>query len=307
MIQQVVLIDLVQERAPRSSTAWLIHPDKVDTIADVVKEARPKSRSTQVEQGDEKHVLGELKRRLKAAWATDYPMPVEVLEEGGENVVWFRNHASDKNPSTVIRGSYRRLLLCGANKPKGPFYMPDGWTLDDHLDDIRKIKSDKSTSLANPSRSFWEKRYCAGATSKEEARSMLGKLVRLVTGAGNFAWIKSVEGIGKTHSLMWSLPYHRLDHHLDLCSTALEFSGTCEGITEPGFLAFASRSYDQAEEKCREFNDIHKSGGPFYGRVLPSFSKLYKDTCLSKSLTHNSIQYNQWLAILRSRSCVDAM
>lgn len=285
MVRQVVLVDLVQNRAPRNSKAWLVHPDKVGTIADVVADARPKSRSTRVEQSDEKHVLEELRQRLKANWGKDYPMPVEVLEEGGENVVRFRNHACDKNPSTVIRGSCRKLLLCGADKPSGPFYMPDGWTLDDHLDDIRGIKPDKSTSSAlNPSHSFLEKRYCARATSKEEARLMLGKLARFVTGAGNFAWIKSIEGIGKTHSFMSSLPYRRFDHYFDLCSTAVEFSGTCEGIAEPGFLAFASRSYDQADEKCREFNDIHKSGGRFYGRVLPSFSKLYKDACLSKSV-----------------------
>ncbi len=286
MVQQVVLFDLVQQRAPRSSAAWLIHPDKVDMVADVVANARSKSRSTRVAQGDEKQVLAELRQRLKADWDTDYPMPVEVLEEGGENVVRFRNHAGDKNPSTVIRGSYRRLLLCGANQPAGPFYMPDGWTLDDHLDDIRGITSDKRAgSTFNQSRSFWEKRYCAGATSKEEARSALSKLTRLVTGAGYFSWIKSVEGIGKTRSLMWLLPYRRLDHYLDRYRAAWKFSGDGEGITEPGFLAFACRSYDQAEEKCREFNEMHQVDGRFHGRVLPSFSKLYKDACSVRSVT----------------------
>ena len=279
-IRQVVLFDSVQQRAPRSSTAWLIHPDKVDAVIDVVAGARSRSRSTLVQPGDATDVLQELQLRLREDWGSDYPMPVELLEEGGENVLLFRNHAGDKNPSTVIRGPYRHLLLFGANAPKGPFSMPDGWTLDDHLDDIRGLTSNKHSSFSvNQSRSFWEKRYCAGATSKEEARSVLSKLTRLVTSAGTFAWIKSVEGIGKTRSLMWSLPYHRLDRHLDGCRLKPELSDDNTTDTEPGFLAFACRSYDQAEQKCREFNEIHQADGRFYGRVFPSFSKLYKDAC----------------------------
>jgi hypothetical protein len=50
---------------------------------------------------------------------------------------------------------------------------------------------------------------------------------------------------------------------------------------EPGFLAFAFRSYEQAEAKCLEFNDndMHGSSTLFVGKVLKSVSRIYEETC----------------------------
>lgn len=278
IVRQAVLIDLVQQRTPRGSTIWLIHPDKTTAIADLAADAPRRSYGLPIEQSMADDVLAELSARLKAEWGTEYPKPVQISSQGGENVVHFKNHAGDRNPSTIIRGTYRKLLVCGANAPAEALRMPDGWTLDDVLDDIRGIEAaGRANAESRTSRPFWERRFAARAISKIDARKALGGSTNLVTGAGSFAWIKSIEGIGKTWSLIYSAPYRRLDQYLDRHWGKVTTEEESGSIQEPGFLAFACRSYEQAAEKCQEFNQVHRKEGRFFGRVLPSFSRVYQE------------------------------
>ena len=77
---------------------------------------------------------------------------------------------------------------------------------------------------------------------------------------------------------MMNEPYRRFDAWVD--------SGD-EWYADPlrfGFLAFAFQSYDQAQEKCHEFNRIH-SDERFRGRVLRSVSNIYQATCVTMGCT----------------------
>jgi hypothetical protein len=54
-----------------------------------------------------------------------YPEPVAVWNDNGEWIINFRNHANDRNPSTFVKGSYRRLILNGAHTFTRDFFLPD--------------------------------------------------------------------------------------------------------------------------------------------------------------------------------------
>jgi hypothetical protein len=279
-VSQCVLLDLVKQRSPNGATDWFMRPEQTQRIEHVVATAKPRVSHNQVSVAEAKSLLKKLEALCQTHWGTEYPKPVKLVDDGGENVVFFRNHAGDRRPSTVLRGSYRHPLFCGHNIPEGPFWLPDGLTLDETLDSFRSSGTAKPTPLSTVKPyDWWESVFLRRAHSKEAAQTTLATLIPGLTRSGQFAWIKSVEGIGKTRSLLREVPQQRYD---DLVAVHLG-----EGESH-GFLVIACRSYEQAGSMCEQFNKIHTeiafpdSEPLFAGTVLKSFSRIYAEVCGDK-------------------------
>src|SRR4051812_19452489 len=63
-------------------------------------------------------------------------MPTSMEKINDERTIRFRNHQGDRTPSTIARGTFSTLLLCGSSAPSGTFRLPGNLTaqeLGDHL------------------------------------------------------------------------------------------------------------------------------------------------------------------------------
>ena len=60
-----------------------------------------------------------------------FPKPATVNHDGRDWVIKFWNNPHDKKPPTIVRGSCRKLLLCGAHSFAQNFYLPDHMSADE--------------------------------------------------------------------------------------------------------------------------------------------------------------------------------
>ena len=118
-VPQVVVRESIKlRRSPKGSTHYLVAPSF--SLANPVGGG---GRGRDI--NDESAAINLLRDITAAEWG-EYPEPVSIRLEGGENVIHFRNHADDRKPSTFVRGDYRRLVLLGAHAFGGrDFWLPD--------------------------------------------------------------------------------------------------------------------------------------------------------------------------------------
>jgi hypothetical protein len=307
-VMQVVLFDLIRQRAPNGAKEWLLHPDRCAQMEEAHATAKLPGRKrtkVQVKLEDQPGLLKRLTSHCQQIWGTEYPKPAKLSFRDGEPVVNFRNSATDQHPSTFVTGDFRCLVIYGKNNFKQPFFLPDSLT--ETLEMLGgaelsiQTAASPTTTPEQPARTTWiEGRFKKLATSKEAARGALSGLVPFAFGRGKFTLIKSVEGIGKTRGLMRDLPLARFDawcEHQRANDRRAVNGG--EQYSPPvrlkGFLAFSFLSYANAEEKCEEFNHIHapasadetckqlnrpQRGPLFQGKVLLSFTELYHRVCV---------------------------
>jgi hypothetical protein len=300
IVPQCVLLDLIKERSPNGAKKWFLHPSQCTEIDSASATRKTRRSARPVGKKQAKGLLLKLQKHCREHWGQDYPQPVELVDDGGENVVYFKNNANDKHPSTVIRGEYCQLLLCGQHQFK-QIFLPDDLSLDGTLNLLRGGKTDSGTLKRIPRREHfnnWLERVFANhAGNKDKARdalSALSALSSILTERQPYSLIKSVEGIGKTYSLMRDVPRQRYDDWIEHDKTLETMGGNTgeepEDWYEPGFLALAFRSYEQAEAKCLEFNKIHGDEGLFVGKVLKSVSRVYQDTCKELGKIHLTME-----------------
>ena len=96
----------------------------------------PSRQGPQTISGDISPLITLLQEECRSEWG-EYPKPVQVSPQHNDWVINFRNHPGDKKPSTIVMGSYRRLLLNGRHDfGDRKFFLPDHMTanaLVDHL------------------------------------------------------------------------------------------------------------------------------------------------------------------------------
>jgi hypothetical protein len=182
-----------------------------------------------------------------------HPRPHSLSIVDGDAVIHFFNNAADQKPSSVMRGSFNTLHIASKQSIDPPTPLPmSANEMYHHFLDIGSLfqfKEEKKQSIL-------ERKFHEEATSEEDIRVALEKLCEV--GAMNVcrAAILSNEGAGKTTALL-KLIEVRVDADL-------------------GPIIVSCDSYDQARNKCREFNSSY-AGGFLKGTLLKSFSKMYED------------------------------
>lgn len=264
-VPQLVIRQKILRRAPEGNAGFFV--PECFSLAHPVGTSHRRGPGIEVVGLNDSSIIELLGEICSAEWG-EWPKPVGVCIQNGEWLFRFRNHEHDRNPSTIVLGSYRQLQLNGDHRfGERQFYLPDQMTaqeLGNHLAE----------------RLGWQPQDCRGQgnplvlepvtmADRERAirdyRAILWREVAQRSDLGMVSLVVSVEGAGKTTA------------HLNiLASEALEDALAHDDEVER-FSAFAFRSRNQANGKAREFGRTHSV------RVIKTFWEHYADACLAEA------------------------
>jgi hypothetical protein len=286
IIPQLVIHETIRTRAPRNSQLFLVPPEFNPTYA-----APPKSRSKKTPPAhvDYQELLKGIVECCREEWG-EFPEPVDVRPDGGEWIINFRNHAHDKNPSTIVKGQYRRLILNGAHSFTQDFYLPDQLSADELCERLIATPAllQPSASLSSPT----ELAAKAGRRTSKYIENVQSRFAQPIVGndaeriistsrerlrhaiheARVFErnlLVRSPEGIGKTSALFGEIASEIFDAALS------------RPLDKQQFACFAFRSTEQAEAKAKEYRE---SGKHRHAVVLSSFWDHYRKSCAEEKV-----------------------
>jgi hypothetical protein len=141
VIPQLVIHEKIRSRASRNSEDLLVPSDFRPTPI-----YRPKHHSKRAPgiQIEDQELLLRIRECCRDEWGGEYPKPAAVRSDGREWTINFWNNADDKNPSTVVKGSYRRLKLNGAHSFTQEFYLPDHMSADELCENLAEQANQQS-------------------------------------------------------------------------------------------------------------------------------------------------------------------
>ena len=273
-VPQLTMWESITTRAGPLSATSLFDPAKF-TLASVPKSAG-KRNSTPVEFIPGSNEIAYCEEKMRAIF-TDWPQFAGFTQERGEFRAMFLNAPSDKRPQSYMREDYRTVMIQGSN----PYALTNGdygvkmARLPRPLGEMITLWSteyrQRLMAPGGRERTQVEQDFADQATDRVTAMNAVGKVLnRLVT--ENMAepashFVSAPEGISKSRSLIANTPnfLKLLDNH---------------GL--PPLIMFAFGNYDMAKEKAEEFDKAHPTarfGFTMKAIVLPSFSRLYKETC----------------------------
>jgi hypothetical protein len=298
LVPQLVISEKIRvNRAAKGSSEFLVAPDYSNFRRSKLRDSTRRMDNARQDITDADvgvEIINELASMCQLEWGSEYPKPVSMEQEKGEWVIRFRNHSGDTNPSTVAKGDYCTLYLCGAGAPAGKFRLPNSLTaqeLGDHLArrfGLIRPSGQSSYSANNEAKQtpFQRLKITAGMPfmqtyEEQKKRSFPHVSTRAVSElrdlyrnklAVSCAEVRlfdrdhiilSVEGIGKTHA-----------HFPLMAEEAMDTALASHDRTQR-FYAFAFRSLNGATEKALEYSDQGRKG-----LVLKPFWEHYADICI---------------------------
>jgi hypothetical protein len=214
--------------------------------------------------------------------AGTYPEFSHLTYERGHWIAYFRNSATDRNPSSIMRDDYFSISLngSGSNFINEPKRLPR--TLGAMMIMWREQYRSKLTAHVDTEDEIieFDPAHAAGSSDLEQGFKDRATSKDAVMGATKwffghaiakhpFLWVKGPEGGGKSSSVM--------KLHLDIVRWL-------RARQQPTLTMYAFTDYVNAEEKCAAFNELHV-GMPVRGVVIKSFWRLYEEACHALGLT----------------------
>ena len=279
LIPQLVINEHIRTRASTKGQDFLVPPDLRATNA---QRTRSRSHKAPTQPFSNDFLLERLLESCREEWG-EYPQPATVRRDGGEWVINFRNNANDRNPSTVVKGQHRRLMINGARSLTDDFYLP--WAMS--ADELCNALTNDGDEAASNGRSACLRSvgipksvdlYVDGihhrfaqpvsADGSQQTTSQIRERLRgAISDARVFErdlLIRSPEGAGKTSKLFDEIALEILDAALS------------RPLDQHRFACFAFRSTEQAEAKAQEYRN---SGKYRKAVVLRSFWDHYRAAC----------------------------
>jgi hypothetical protein len=222
----------------------------------------------------------------------EYPQPVGITNQGGEWRVNFKNHADDQNPSTIVMGDHRKLMVNGRHHFSNDFYLPDGMTAQE-LVDYAYYRCGMTPTTPPQDKTAIASLNCSPEHEDDPVQSSINNMVakfadgidqaqsheqltnayrqrfaNIVNNVRVFAdqcpvLIKSVEGLSKTTSHFRLIKMESFDDAVEAYNSNAHRFG-----------CFAFRSYEQTEQKAKEFR---AAGG--HAVVIEGFQHSYERVC----------------------------
>jgi hypothetical protein len=304
-VPQLIVAENIRERAPRSADGYLVSPDL--TLSSPPPR-RPRRLPNPLPYGSiSDAAIGLMQDLCSSEWGCEYPMPVAIGQQNEDVVVRFKNHAEDRNPSTVCIGQHRKLLVAGNYAFKGDFYLPDNMTADEFvrhvqlrcgavsnpkapiaalgaippefqvrkpvtcLADLRKRSHEGSDALtdyiAHPFRGILH--------HSDDRENRIGKLRDALP-----AVVDRLRGMDSNYLLQLQEGAAKSTAHFKLIKAEALYNAIESGaIGFESFTAFASRSGAQAEEKAKEYEKL--TGGDAV--VIKPLRRTYEQMCFEES------------------------
>lgn len=276
-VPQLTMWESITTRAGPKAATSMFDPTKF-TLATVPKSAGKKS-SAPVEFVPGSNEIAYCEEKMLEIFNGDpvWPKFAGFSEQRGEFRAMFLNAPSDKRPQSYMGEDFRTVMIQGSN----PYALTNGdfGTKMPRLNKpLREMIAVWSTEyrqrLMAPGgreRTTVEQEFADQATDRDAAMDAIGKVLDgLITkdmGRPAAHFVSAPEGISKSRSLIKDTP-----RFLKL----LQLAGL------PPLIMFAFGNYDMAQEKAAEFAAAHPNarfGFSMKPLVLPSFTRLYKETC----------------------------
>lgn len=259
-VPQIVLQEVIrEEKRAKGSVEHLIDPD-------LTPEASLPSRSRGAKKGGVQstqvppEALDFARKVCADEWGVPYPCLRKIDFDGEDAIINFKNHDADENPSSFVKGNYRKIEICGRGGPTGDFYLPGDMTANEFVSWIVDIIAEHVPDAnAAPSLTPDERKAIIARARDAIRRSSELYLMR----ERRDRLIMAVEGVGKSRSLL-------LGMHDQILDKALESKDHAQH-----FMAYAGRSRQQANDKRREYENL--TGGKTV--LLESLSTVYERMC----------------------------
>lgn len=301
-VPQLTMWESITTRAGPKSATSLFDPANF-TLTSIPKAGGKKS-STPVEFIPGSNEIAYCEEQMAAIFNGDpvWPKFAGFFESRGELRAGFTNAPSDKRPQSYMGEAFRTVMIQGSN----PYSLTNGDfgtkmpRLPKSLGEMITLWSteyrQRLMAPGGRQRTQVEQDFADNASDRDAAMTAVGKVLdTLVTKdmaetAAHF--VSAPEGISKSRSLIANTP-----RFLKL----LQLKGL------PPLIMFAFGNYDMAYEKAAEFDREHphpRFGFKMKALVLPSFSRLYKETC--RTLKVKEITLDQAVN-LNAKSVTDAI
>ena len=257
IVPQLVIHEYVRTRSGRGCEGFLVPAD----LQASPSRTRQRDSQTPLTTEGNQELLVKLEQLCTIEWG-EFPKPVSVCMERGQWVIHFRNHANDRNPSTIVMADFTKLDLRGQHSFKRAFYLPDDMTADELCESliadpeaasdiqvtgsaipplVARKKGWVESELERIESDFAERVDGAHVDQVATYRKRCAKAVRDVWHFDSNLLVVSPEGLGKTRSLFNAIAEESFD-----AATSVE----CH---ERRFNCFAFRSNEQAGGKAEEY------------------------------------------------------
>ena len=300
-VPQLVLHENIRQRVPKGASEFLVLPDFSVSIAATTGTSRQHLPAQFIAGQFTADHLTILQEICASEWGSEYPKPVNVEDKKGDALIQFKNHADDKNPSSIVLGDHRQLLLSGRHAPEGLFFLPDNMTANELIRHVTLFSEEvvaAPVSICNaaevippelqpalpPARSFgeWKERRLATLDPvSEQIRRPLRGLIQVgdtqVERAGRFRAacpesVRMIRQFDMNYVLRAAEGFAKTSSHFDVIR---EEARTSSWDGRHGFTVVACRSRSQSAEKMAEYKA--RTGGSAV--LIQSLRAIYEEVC----------------------------
>lgn len=304
-VPQLIVAENIRKRAPRLADGYLVSSGIALSSPPPRRLRRLSTPLPNASISDA--AIGLMQDLCRSEWGSEYPMPVAISRQNEDVMVRFKNHAEDRNPSTVCIGQHRKLLVAGNHTFEGNFYLPDNMTADEFVRHVQlrcgAVSDPKAPivpSGALPPEFQFRKRTTCLADLRERSRagsdaltdyiahpfrdilrdtddreSRIGKLRDALPDV-----VGRLRGMDSNYLLQLQEGAAKSTAHFKLIkSEALYNAIESSVIGSESFTTFASRSAAQAEEKAKEYEKL--TGGDAV--VVTPLQRTYEQVCLEEN------------------------
>ncbi|WP_135074840.1 hypothetical protein [Terasakiella sp. SH-1] len=187
---------------------------------------------------------------------SNHPRPSGIGLRPEGYIIHFYNDEQDQNPASYMAGDHDRLVLQGTIRSNmQDYFLPISVNelVENFLINDRLVLDDEDQEIPR----WAERLFDKVVSSPQDVRDHLGEYA-LFAARSQTSCIFGGEGAGKTTSIMKAIPQFDEPHE--------------------GHIIIACQSYDQAEQKCREYNELN-DGDDYQGIFLLSLSQYITDGC----------------------------
>ena len=282
-INQSVLYEEVLAQAPKGSKTFLFDEIKVNQAREVTASQRRSKRSREgfisswVNDEEQAYCLDGVDKLFRQLVGHDEYPRVSHFETSGQGLVLklFAN-ADDANPGGVLFAGSNRPIFAGGKTPKQNPSI--GLPLQHHIKQLRrewrKLNPNVGSDTTDDINTVHVLRADLNASDVVTSRSKFEHALRGATADNAVVMVKGPAGFGKTTAMMRVLPdlVTATKHNL---IKARESAPIYElDLIKGAVSAVATSGYEQAVDKCNQFNQMHQSCAAI-GLVFKSFDRLY--------------------------------
>lgn len=281
-VPQITLFEHLISIAPKNAKRTFLEPLEIKRLSSAI---RTKARAGLQQTSGEWHSDDErmycfkklqevVEKRLCGA---QYPKLAD-LEFSNQVKAKFFADEHDQSPNVLLFEDQQRAIACGGRRPKHELVLlqPLGRYLHRWRVEWRRKNNVSTECWQGFSEPVQSSQILSGGFSVEEARKRFREELESEIAQNDILFVKGPEGLGKTTAAMRLLPKLAEQHKSRKAKPFEEQAPDYRArLAQSTLSVVATASYEQAAEKCAQFDNMHPDDGHVAGVVFQSFDRLY--------------------------------